>query len=61
MVGVMGHIKNSGQLSFSGINNSCVLIITGSRILREKAFALRLLPGRDHSAAKSRRLSGCHA
>ena len=31
-----GHVKKSGQLSFSDINKSCVLIITGFRIFREK-------------------------
>ena len=58
MVGVMGHVKKSGQLSFSDINKRCVLIVTGSRILREKAVAQPLLPG--NSEAKSRRLSGYH-
>ena len=52
MVGVMGH------LNFRDINKSCVLIITGSSILREKAIAQPLLPGRGHSVAKFRRLSG---
>ena len=58
MVGVMGQVKKSGDLSFRDINKSCVLIITGPRILREKAVAQPLLPGRGHSVAKFRRLSG---
>ena len=31
MVGVMGHVKQSGQLSFRNINTSCVLIITAEK------------------------------
>ena len=58
IVGVMGHVKKSGHLSFRDINKSCVLIITGSRILREKAVAQPLFPGRGNSVAKFRRLSG---
>ena len=58
MVGVMGDVKTSGHFSFRDINKSCVSIITGSRILREKAVAEPLLPGRGHSVAKFRRLSG---
>ena len=53
MVVVMGHVKNF-RLSFSDINKSCVLIIMGSRILREKAFA------QPYSREGSRRLSGSH-
>ena len=44
MVGVMEDVKKSGQLSFSDVNKSCVMIFTGSRILREKAVAQPLLP-----------------
>ena len=36
------------------------LLITDSLIRREKAVSSPLLPGRGHSAAKSRRLSGYH-
>ena len=32
------NVKKLGQLSFRDINKSCVLIITGSRILRVKAL-----------------------
>ena len=45
--------KRSGHFSFRDINKSCVLIITGSRILREKAVSQPLLPGRGHSVAVS--------
>ena len=31
MVGGMGHVKKSGQLSFRDINESCILIITADR------------------------------
>ena len=44
---VMNVKKKSGQLSFRDINKSCVLIITGSRILRAKAVAQSVLPGGD--------------
>ena len=40
-------VKQSGQLSFRVINKSCVLIITGSRILRAKAVAQSILPEGD--------------
>ena len=46
MVGVMG--QKSGHLCFRDINKRCVLIITGSRILREEAVAHPPLPGRGH-------------
>ena len=39
MVYVTGHVKPSCPLSISDVNESCVLIITGSRILRETAVA----------------------
>ena len=39
------NVKKMGQLSFRDINKSCVLIITGSRILRGKAIAQAVLPG----------------
>ena len=58
MVDVMGHVKRSGHLSFRDINKSCVFIITGSSILRAKAVAQPLLPGRGHSVATFPRLSG---
>ena len=58
LVGVMGHVKQSGHLSFRDINKSCVLIITGSRVLRVKTVAQPVLPRRGHSVAKFRRLSG---
>ena len=41
------NVKKSAQLSFRDINKSCVLIITGSRILRAKAVAQSVLPGGD--------------
>ena len=44
MVSVMVHVKKFR----SDINKSCVLIITGPRILREKAIAQPLLPGMGH-------------
>ena len=53
-----GTYKKLGKLSFSDINKNCVLIETGSRILREKAVAQPLLPG--NSEAKSRRSYGYH-
>ena len=41
------NVKKSGQLSFRDINKTCVLIITGSHILRAKAIAQSVFPGGD--------------
>ena len=47
LIKVVMNVKKLGQLSFIDINKSCVLIITGTRILWEKAIAQSVLPGGD--------------
>ena len=50
MVGMMGHVKQSGHLSFRDINKGCVLIITAEkkRLLslysREGPFSSEISP-----------------
>ena len=48
MVGVMGHVKKDQVTSVLEISIKVMLIITGSRILREITVAQPLLPGRGH-------------